>query len=86
MEKKKKRKKKICAGQGALANILTSMINPKVSAIPKGYQSLVIIMDQINQKGKYHYTLHFEGEDETELFHFSFKYVNFLKKMTLQSF
>ena len=73
------KKKVLRPGPGATASVLTRMMKPPVVSIvgDKKYRSRVVIVDCIEEKGKYCYSFNLEESNEAELF---------LKKAILLSF
>ena len=78
------KKKSLRPGPGAIADVLTRMIKPTVASVAyaddKKHRSRVVIVDRIEEKGKYRYSFYLEGSDGTELFNASCQFVNVLKE------
>lgn len=80
-KKKKKKQRKQRAGKGAIGEILTRFISPKVRMPDdKRHRSRIILIDRYDENGKWRYSFHFEDGDETELFNASYRYVTILKE------
>jgi len=69
-------------GPGAIANVLTRMMKPTVPVATndKNHRSRIVIVDRIQEKGKYRYTFHLEGGDNNKLFNASCQFVTILKE------
>ena len=83
MAKTKKHQRKQRAGKGAIGEILTRYIKPKISPMPddKKHRSRIILVDRYEEKEKLRYSFRFEGGDETELFNASHnKFVTIIKE------
>jgi hypothetical protein len=74
-----KKKNSLRAGIEAEADILTKMIRPKVAVPHKDHRSRVVLIDRVEEKGKYRFTFHFVGADETQ-FNGSAQYVSIIKE------
>ena len=76
------KKKAIRPGPGATASVLTRMMKPPVASMvgDKKHRSRVVIVDCVEEKGKYRYSFHLEGSDEAELFTASCKFVKILEE------
>jgi hypothetical protein len=77
---------KLRAGQGAEAEILTKMITPKQAVPHKDHRSSVILMNRVEEKGKYCFLFHFVGADDTQFMHASYQFVKILKEGDPSSF
>ena len=75
----KKKKNSLRAGIEAEAEILTKMIRPQVEVPHKDHRSRVVIVDRVEEKGKYRFTFHFVGADENQ-FNGSVQYVTIIKE------
>jgi hypothetical protein len=75
---------KLHAGQGAEAEILTKMVTPKQAVPHKDHRSSVILMNRVEEKGRYRFI--FVGADDTQFMHASCQFVKILKEGNPSSF
>jgi len=79
---RKKHQRKQRAGEGAIGEILTRLVNPKVSPMPddKQHRSRIVLVDRYEEKGKCRFSFYFEDGNETKLFNASYRFVTILKE------